>query len=86
MADPDRRDARRDPDRDPAEGLSDAERARLAGTLLRRLQWGAAAFIAVLCLGMLPKVLSAWWPAAGRAAGLAAWIAAPALVVGRSAP
>jgi hypothetical protein len=81
VPDPDPRGPRRDPDRDPAEGLSDAERARLAGTLVRRLQWGGAAFLVVLSLGMLPKVLSTWWPALGRAAGLAIWIVAPALVV-----
>jgi hypothetical protein len=82
VADPDREGGRRPPDRDPAEGLPDAERARIAGALLRRLQWGAAAFVAVLCLGMLPAVLSRWWPALGHLAGFAVWIAAPALVVG----
>lgn len=72
----------RDPDRDPAAGLTDEERARAVRRLVRRLQAGGIAFLAVVCLGFLPAVLSTEWPALGRAATFAIWIVAPAIPIG----
>ena len=67
---------------DPAAGLTDAERARAVRTLVRRLQAGGIAFLAVVCLGLLPAVLSTEWPALGRAATFAIWVVAPAIPIG----
>jgi len=75
-------DARGGPDRDPAAGLTDAERARAVRKLVRRLQAGGIAFLAVVCLGFLPAVLGAEWPAIGRIATFAVWIVAPAIPIG----
>lgn len=69
------------PDRDPAAGLTDEERARAIRTLVRRLQAGGIAFLAVVCLGLLPGVLSTEWPALGRVATFAIWVVAPALPI-----
>jgi hypothetical protein len=69
-------------ERDPAAGLTDAERARAIRTLVRRLQAGGIAFLAVVCLGLLPAVLSTEWPALGHAATFAVWIVAPAIPIG----
>ncbi len=65
--------------RDPWAELTDEERARAKRTLLHRLQAGGLAFLAVLCLGLLPSVLGAGWPALGRAAQVAAWVLGPAI-------
>ncbi len=70
------------PDRDPAAGLTEAERARAVRTLVRRLQAGGIVFLAVVCLGFLPAVIATEWPALGRAATFAIWIVAPALPIG----
>lgn len=74
----------REPDRAPADprdpgGFAEEERARAVRTLSRRLQAGGAVFLAVVSLGLLPAVLSSVSPGLGRAASVAAWIAAPAV-------
>jgi hypothetical protein len=55
------------------------ELARARARLVHRLLAGGIAFVAVVCLGMLPAALSREWPAVGRVAAVAAWIVAPAL-------
>jgi hypothetical protein len=67
---------------DPAAGLTEAERARAVRTLVHRLQAGGIAFLAVVCLGLLPAVLSTEWPALGHAATFAIWVVAPAIPIG----
>ncbi len=69
-------------DRDPLEELTEEERSRATRTLVHRLQAGGIAFLAVVCLGFLPKVLSREWPALGHAANVAIWIVAPAIPLG----
>ncbi len=69
------------PDRDPWSELTEEERRRATRTLVRRIQAGGLAFLAVVCLGLLPAVLSAEWPALGRAASVAVWFVAPAIPV-----
>ncbi len=69
------------PDEDPAAGLSDEERARIARRLSRLLQAGGAAFLAVVSLGLLPGILSTSSPALGRAASIAVWVIAPAVPI-----
>ncbi len=68
-------------DRDPWAELTDEERARAKRTLVHRLQAGGLAFLAVVCLGLLPSVLGAEWPGLGRAARVAAWFVAPVIPV-----
>ena len=68
--------------RDPAEELTEAERARALRTLSRRLQAGGMAFLAVVSLGLLPAVLSTVWPSLGHAATFAIWVIAPAIPIG----
>ena len=80
MTDPERHRAPADP-RDPS-GFGEAERARAARTLARRLQAGGIAFLVVLALGMLPRILGAISPDLGRAATVAAWVGAPLVVLG----
>lgn len=72
---------RGDPERDPAAGLSDAERARATRRLVNRLLVGGIAFLTVVVLGMLPALLAKESPALGRAASIAAWFVAPAIGV-----
>lgn len=79
---PDPGEPRPAPGGDPAAGLTDEERARATRTLVRRLQAGGIAFLAVVCLGLLPELLSREWPALGRAATVAIWIVAPAIPIG----
>ena len=69
-------------ERDPADTLTPEERARAIRRLVRRLQAGGIAFLAVVCLGLLPAVLSAEWPALGRVATFAVWVVAPAIPIG----
>ncbi len=78
---PDPRDPRGAPERDPAAGLTEEERARATRRLVHRLLVGGIAFLAVVVLGMLPALLSPRWPALGRAAAVAAWFLAPAIGV-----
>lgn len=66
---------------DPAAGLSEAERRRAVRALVRRLQVGGIAFVAVVCLGLLPAVLGAERPGLGRAATIAVWVVAPAIPI-----
>jgi hypothetical protein len=70
------------PDRDPAAGLTGEERARAVRRLVRRLQAGGIAFLAVVCLGFLPAVLATEWPALGRVATFGVWVVAPAIPIG----
>ncbi len=74
-------DPRGAPGRDPAEGLTDEERARASARLVSRLLVGGIAFLAVVVLGMLPALLSKESPALGRLATVAAWLLAPAIGV-----
>jgi hypothetical protein len=69
------------PGRDPAAELTDEERARASRRLVHRLLAGGIAFLAVVCLGMLPAVLGREWPGLGRAASIAVWFVAPAIPV-----
>jgi hypothetical protein len=69
------------PPRDPWAELTDEERARAKRTLLHRLQAGGLAFLAVVCLSLLPATLSTEWPALGRFARVAVWIVGPAIPV-----
>ncbi len=66
-----------DPEREPE--LSDEERARIVRRLSRLLQAGGIAFLAVVSLGLLPRILSPAWPSLGRAISVAAWVLAPAI-------
>ncbi len=79
-ADP--REPRGAPDRDPAAELTDEERARATRKLVHRLQAGFIAFLAVVCLGFLPALLSREWPGLGGAATVAVWIVGPAIPLG----
>ncbi len=79
MAEPD--EHRGGPERDPWSELTAEERARARRTLVRRLQAGGIAFLAVVCLGLLPSALEAEWPALGRAAHVAVWFVAPAIPI-----
>lgn len=72
------------PGADPAGpgGATDAERARQARRIGRALQAGGIVFLAVVSLGLLPRVLSAAWPSIGEErAAMVAWVAAPALTI-----
>ncbi len=69
------------PDRDPAAGLTEEERARASARLVQRLLVGGIAFLAVVVLGMLPSVLERGSPSLGRIATVAAWVLAPAIGV-----
>jgi hypothetical protein len=68
------------PERTPGD-LTEAERARGARTLVRRLQLGGIVFLAVVALGLLPTALGAVSPALGRAVAGAAWIVGPLLAL-----
>lgn len=60
----------------------EAERARRARRVLFLLQAGGVVFLAVVALGLLPRILSAVSPALGRSAAEAVWIVAPLLGLG----
>ncbi len=72
-------DPRGAPGRDPAEGLTDEERARASARLVQRLLVGGIAFLAVVVLGMLPAALSKESPSLARLASTGAWVLAPAI-------
>ncbi len=72
---------RRAPEQDPAAELTEEERALATRRLVHRLLWGGIVFLVVVALGLLPAALSTAWPAAARAAAIAAWFVAPVLGV-----
>ncbi len=55
------------PEREPPR-LDDEERARVAARIFRWIQAGGIAFLAVLMLGMLPRILARAFPGLGDAA------------------
>jgi hypothetical protein len=66
----------------PDEELSpeeEAERTRRLRRLSALVQAGGAVFLAVAALGLLPRILAAWFPGIGPRAATAAWILAPIL-------
>jgi hypothetical protein len=68
----------------PDEDLSpeqEAERARRLRRFWALVQAGGIVFLAVIALGLLPTVLSAWFPALGARAAAAVWVIAPALPI-----
>jgi hypothetical protein len=59
----------------------EAERARRLRRLSTLVQAGGAVFLAVATLGLLPRIVSAWFPAFGPKASVAVWFLAPAVTI-----
>ncbi len=74
-------------DRDPAPREApdspelEAERARRLRRFSAYAQAGGAAFLAVVSLGLLPPILSAWFPGAGERAAILAWTVGPVIPI-----
>ena len=71
------------PEREPPglEDPDDEERRRRLARMLRWLQAGGIAFLAVIALGMLPRILDALSPGLGEAAVVPATLAAIAVPI-----
>jgi hypothetical protein len=67
------------PDREPP-GLDDPARARRLARLSRWLQAGGITFLAVISLGMLPRILASAFPGLGDA------VAVPVMLVAIAVP
>jgi hypothetical protein len=59
----------------------EAERARRLRRFWALVQAGGIVFLAVASLGLLPTVLSAWFPELAPRVAAAVWLLAPALPV-----
>jgi len=71
-----------DPDlRAREEAEEEVARALRARRFWAAAQAGGIAFLAVTSLGLLPNIVSRWFPALGPLASVVVWIAAPAISI-----